>query len=308
MTRIRWFIRNLLSRAQQSIQTALGYPSIRRSFERVHGYPLDLQNPMTHSEKVHCRKLFDRNPLFPVLSDKYRAREFVAGRLGRSLASQLQVPIKAHVRNVDALTDAQLATPGMLKATHGSGWNIALGDDDPKWIAEVRRQARSWLGKVQNQFRFEWAYRDLDPHLLLEDRLYYGAGGPRDFKIYCYDGVCRWLMPERQTETGSSFSIFDVNWQLQDMNWPGIAPCVAAPPSQLDEMKSIAEKLSAGFDALRVDFLITPDRFYLGELTLYDGGGRIKFDSYESDAAFGRYWHTSPPARARKMTRTPAVP
>ena len=43
---------------------------------------LDLSNPKTYNEKLQWMKLYDRNPLYRTLVDKYAVREYVAKHVG----------------------------------------------------------------------------------------------------------------------------------------------------------------------------------------------------------------------------------
>ncbi|GAG80917.1 unnamed protein product, partial [marine sediment metagenome] len=54
----------------------------RQRFKKIHGYELNLDNPKSFNEKVVFKKLFDRDPLLVVTSDKYRVREFIRNRIG----------------------------------------------------------------------------------------------------------------------------------------------------------------------------------------------------------------------------------
>jgi hypothetical protein len=56
---------------------------IKFQFKRVFRKPLDLTNPTTFNEKIQWLKLFDRNPLYTILSDKYNVRNFISGKVGQ---------------------------------------------------------------------------------------------------------------------------------------------------------------------------------------------------------------------------------
>ena len=43
---------------------------------------IDLKNPKTYSEKIQWMKLYDRNPLYTQLVDKYEVRSFVEKKIG----------------------------------------------------------------------------------------------------------------------------------------------------------------------------------------------------------------------------------
>lgn len=46
------------------------------------GYKLDLDNPKTFNEKLQWLKLYDRNPLYTTLVDKYEVRKYITETIG----------------------------------------------------------------------------------------------------------------------------------------------------------------------------------------------------------------------------------
>jgi hypothetical protein len=63
-----------------------GYAHERHAFQSRQGYPLDLTNPRSFSEKICWRKIYDRNPLLPCVIDKYAVRKYVVDTLGERRA------------------------------------------------------------------------------------------------------------------------------------------------------------------------------------------------------------------------------
>ena len=50
---------------------------LRMQFKNVFGYPLDLENPKTYSEKIQWLKLYDRKPEYTMMVDKYEVKKYV---------------------------------------------------------------------------------------------------------------------------------------------------------------------------------------------------------------------------------------
>lgn len=119
------------------------------------------------------------------------------------------------------------------------------------------------------------------------------GGDILDLKLYVYDGVVRYFMVENNSGPKPALTVFDTEWKPLDMTVGAYGTFTAEPPSSLPEIVSLATQIATGFDQLRVDFLITPKRFYLGELTLYDASDLARFDSYASDSLAGQYWKQS---------------
>ena len=47
------------------------------------GYKLDLKAPETFGEKLQWLKLYDRDPIYSVMADKYTAKEYAAKKIGK---------------------------------------------------------------------------------------------------------------------------------------------------------------------------------------------------------------------------------
>ena len=55
---------------------------LKMQFKNVFGYPLDLDNPKTYSEKLQWLKLYDRKPEYTMMVDKYEVKKYVASKIG----------------------------------------------------------------------------------------------------------------------------------------------------------------------------------------------------------------------------------
>jgi hypothetical protein len=287
-----WRVRNLRARASFSFDKLLGYRRLRRKFFEMHLYHLDLQNPLTHSEKVQYRKLFDRRTVYPQITDKIEARNYVDSVLGAGAADRLMVPLLAVVDRFEALDPALKQQDIIIKASHGSGWHQIVRAGSKKDWSAANRRSQHWLSRVYGARRYEWAYRDLIPRLLVEMLLPEVAPNQAmDFKIYCYNGEVRFFMPEDNRGEVKKYAVYDQNYVNEDTDWPGVETQHFTEPVDFAAMQDVAKKLSTGFDQLRVDFLVLPDRWYLGEMTLYDGSGMTPYSSYDADKAGGQYWH-----------------
>ena len=97
---------------------------IVRNFERAFGRPPDLKAPTTFSEKIIYKMMFDRRPILTRITDKLRAREYVAERIGaRYLTELYQV-----CRSPAEIDWHGLPRRFVIKATHGTAMNIFVRD------------------------------------------------------------------------------------------------------------------------------------------------------------------------------------
>ena len=136
----------------------------------------------------------------------------------------------------------------------------------------MRRVCRHWLRRTYAPQKHEWAYRSIPRRILVEELLL-GPDGklPEDIKFHMYDGVCRPCTVETGRDGELLACHYTPEWQLYDRaNETAARDGKLAPerprPVRLDAMRAVAERLSAGLDYLRVDFLDLGERFTMTEL------------------------------------------
>lgn len=98
-----------------------------------------------------------------------------------------------------------------------------------------------------------------------------------DYKFFCFNGIADSVMVCTERETGNpKFYFFDKNWDLKRYNIRGKeAPdgFTLPKPDCIEEMFSIAEKLSKGIPFVRVDLYCIDGLIYFGEMTFYPDSG-----------------------------------
>jgi hypothetical protein len=286
--KFRWRLANAAAWRRYEKDARRGNPLAKKQFEKRHCYPLNIAEPSTHSERVYLRKLKDHDPRFAQLTDKRAARDVIDERLGAGSVDRLCVPILAHVMAFKDLPLAIWEQDVMLKCTHGSAMNYVVKAGDVSARRRASKKIRKWLGQVHGARRFEWCYFDLEPSIIVEPLL--SAGEVRDIKLYFYDGILRWVMPENNNGPVPGITIYTPHWQVHPMRFKGFDHAPTQRPPELSEIIDIATPLAQGYDMVRVDFILTPERFYLGEITLYDGSGLGAFDHYTNDQLFAEHW------------------
>ena len=78
---------------------------------------LDLDNPKTFNEKIQWLKIYDRNPLYTLLVDKYLVKEWVAKTIGEEYV----IPLIAKYNTPEEIDPEQLPNQFVLKCNHDSG-------------------------------------------------------------------------------------------------------------------------------------------------------------------------------------------
>ncbi len=253
------------------------------------GKQIDWDAPKTFNEKLQWLKLYDRNPRYSSLVDKYEVKDYVAGLIGKEhVARTLGI-----WESPEAIDFDKLPQRFVLKTTHGGGnCGVVICRnksrlDYGKTIESMRRSLNQDLYRDSR----EWPYKNIQKRIIAEEFLEDKETGElRDYKFFCFDGKVRALFvaTERQAREEPFFNFFDDNYNSLDIKqghpradkWP-------ERPTRYEEMKAIAEELSAGLPHVRIDLYQANNTVYFGEFTFYHFGGMVPFEPASWDRTFG---------------------
>ena len=262
---------------------------IKLQYEVVMGKQLDLEHPQDFNQKLQWLKLNYRNPLLVQCADKYAVREFVKERVG----DVYLVELLGVYDSFEEIQLESLPSSFVLKATHGSGWNVVCRNKSSvDWIS-ICRKFHLWLASDFSRFGREWQYREI-PHRIICESYLEDASSPelRDYKIFCFDGVAKLIWVDFVMDAKHYRNFYDTNWNFQpekQILWPN-APAESVPkPVNLDEMLWVAERLSGGFPQVRVDLYNVDNRVIFGELTFSSANGLAAFSSDAFARELGNY-------------------
>lgn len=262
---------------------------IKRCFKQRMGFDLNLCDPRSFSEKLQWLKLYDHNPLYTTLVDKYAVKEYVGERIGYEHIIRT-LGVWDRFNNIDF---ALLPNRFVLKCTHDSGGLVICKDKSRLDIPETRKIINKCLNHNYYYGGFEWPYKNVTPRIIAEEYLEDTKTKElRDYKFFCFDGKVKYLFiaTERQKEGEDvKFDFFDKDFNhLPIRQGHENASVPPEKPLRFEEMKVIAEKLSAGIPQVRVDLYEVDGRVYFGEMTFFHHGGWTPFDPEEWDTVFGK--------------------
>lgn len=280
------------------------YEDEKALFLKIHGYPLNLDNPKSYSEKIVHKKIFDRNPLMSITADKYRARQYIRDRIGWEADNHL-IPLLWVGKNSEDIPFDRLLTEYIIKPNNAAGrWITVEGVNGLKKYdinythkeglnltnKEIINECKKWFETIHGVQWYEWVYQEIKPKLIIIEKLLREKSGkiPDDYRFCMFDGKCKMIyMTSPRLIT---FNYYDENWNVLDIARPGhaLAPTIEKPKN-FDKMIEFAEKLSKGFDFIRIDFYLVDDYIYFGEMTHYPGSGHAKFPT-DIDFKIGKYW------------------
>ena len=265
-------------------------PYLRMKFRAHMGKKLNLKNPQTFSEKLQWMKLYNRNPEYTKMVDKYEAKEYIEAIIG----SEYIIPTLGVWDNVEDIDFDALPEQFVLKCTHDSGGLVICKDKSKLDIEKAKETMRKAL---LSDFYFmgrEWPYKNVPKRIIAEEYMEDTETGElRDYKFFCFDGVVKALFvaSDRQTEGEEvKFDFFDTDFNHLDFkNGHPNATKEIKKPVTFEKMKEMAAKLSAGIPQVRVDFYEVDGKIYFGELTFFHHDGMTPFDPEEWDYKFGEW-------------------
>ena len=275
-----------------------GYHREKRIFKKIRGYKLNLKNPLSYSEKVVWKKIYDRNPLMPVAADKYRVRQYLKDILGEQKAKKNLIPLLYVTDRPESIPFDALPEEYIIKANHGSGWNIIVEKNNPADRKQIIAQCRKWLGKPYGLKKHEWAYQKIKRKIVIEKLLRDENGKiPADYKFLVFHGRCREIQVIYDRFADISIGWYAPEWNCLDIKgkrkWEKTANYMEKP-AQLDSMTALAEFLGTPFDFIRVDLYLVNGKIYFGELTNYPNSGRHSFAPVSQDFELGSKWKLIP--------------
>lgn len=239
---------------------------------------LDLKNPKTYNEKLNWLKLYYRNNLMVLCADKYAVRSFIeqAG-LGEHLPR-----LYWHGDDPEKIPFDDLPNEFVIKSTTGSGNNIIVKDKASLDYSRTKKQIGKWLKEKYLPAYGEWHYMKIVPTIVIEEFISDGVNFvPIDYKFFCFNNrserksALGCIAVDLDRYSGHKRLIYDDEWNFLPNVRMGFSNQgdVLAKPAKFDEMREAAETLSSHFPACRVDFYVVKDKFYIGELTFFNGAG-----------------------------------
>lgn len=279
--------------AYNAFERLLGFPIEHKRFKKKLGYDLDLRHPVSFNQKMVWKKLFDRNPLLPVTTDKLLVREYIREVLGKEVAKTLLVPLLYEGDDPAKIPFDDLPAEYIIKANHDSGgFKIVRSGDDIDREAIVQR-FKDILSLPYGLLKQEWAYWAIQRKVLVEQLLVDTQGAlAQDYKFHVFNGVCRFIhtTPKVNAARSGVRCLFTRAWELLPVGWKHPAGPMQPRPENLDEMLAIADRLGADFDYVRVDLYNVDGAIYFGELTHYHGNGMERFYPQSFDFEAGKWW------------------
>lgn len=260
---------------------------LRIQYKKVLGAKLNLNNPQTLNEKIQWLKLYDRNPRYHQLIDKYEGKQYVASVVGQDHV----FPTLGIYDSFDEIDFDQLPNQFVLKCVHDAASTIICKDKSTfdrqksKTILELKQKCDYYHYEGK-----QWGYKGIKPRIICEPYMEDETGELKDYKIFCFNGRPEYVEVDFNRWVKHKLNPYDFDWNPLNFCDTSLNDYDAniPRPKNLDQMREFAEKLSKGIPFVRVDFYSIKGHVYVGELTFYPGGGYIQFNPREVDLKYGK--------------------
>lgn len=251
---------------------------------------LNLENPQTFNEKLQWLKLYDRNPLYTNLVDKYQVRKHIAKTIGE----EYLIPLIGVCDKFEDIDFSKLPNQFVLKCTHDSGGLVICTDKGKLDIEAARKKINKSLKRNFYYYAREWPYKNIKPRIICEKYMVDESDTElKDYKFMCFNGEvkCIFVCLNRNSSKGLNVDIYDTNWNLMPFERPNSpnSDTIIPKPKKFDKMIEFAEKLSKDKLFVRVDFYEINGQLYFGEITFYPGAGFEKFKPESYDYLLGSW-------------------
>lgn len=262
---------------------------VKNYYHRVTGQQLNLESPMTFSEKMNWYKLHGHHPLMVRCADKVEVRQYV---IEKGLQNYLN-EVYAVYDSVNSIHPENLPQQFVIKAAHGTHMQYVVRDKDAFDWFHSKIIMRTWLRQDISWWGGEWVYKDIPHRLIVEKYLEDRSGELKDYKIFCFNGTPRFIQVDTGRFSGRHVrNFYDMNW-----NFLPITDDVGSDstlnvqrPESFEIMEEIAKKLSEPFQFVRVDLYEVDGKPIVGELTFFHNGGVSRMEPEEWEYKIGAFW------------------
>ena len=259
-------------------------------YKNYHCFP-NWKSPKLFSEKLQWLKLYDHNPEYVMMVDKYAVKNYVSDKIGSAfIIPTYGVWDKAEDIEWDLLPDKFV-----LKTTHGGGSNGVVICRDKKSFDKEEAIRTLSIGLRQNSFDYgrEWPYKFV-PHRIIAEKYIVPAQNEidlPDYKWFCFNGEPKFCQVIQDRSTNETIDFFDTDWNHQGFIGlnpdAGNASVPPAKPQNLNKQISIARILSKDIPFSRIDLYEIEGDIYFGEITFYPRSGLGRFKPSEYNNIFG---------------------
>lgn len=255
-------------------------------YYRGHGSFMNWKTPTTYDEKIHWLLANVYDGSLGTYVDKYQVRSYVE----QCGLKELLVPILGVYQKAKDINYDELPEKFVLKTTQGSG-------KDYYEICSCKKQLNKKVlekkFKAALQINFarrygEYQYQDIRPKIICEAFLEESPNSRLDdYKVVCTQGIPRAILVCTNRDAGRDY--YSTDWHYLDyVKDEYRSHKLIKKPELLPEMLHAATVLSKPFLLARIDFYITNNKLYFGEITLSPSAGNHHYLNQKGQTELGK--------------------
>lgn len=257
---------------------------VNKQYKKNFGRNIDWENPKTYNEKLCVSKIYGCNKLKSELTDKITVRNWIKEKIG----AEYLIPIIGVYDKFDDIDFEKLPDKFVMKMNNDSGSVYVCEDKTKIDMSKLRDKFNYYIKRNFAYLYFEMHYSNIKPKIIIEKFM---GTAINDYKFLCFNGKIVSIRVDYDRFGDHKRNFYDLNWNLLPFNKGNFRNyMVNDKPSNLDEMKSIVEKISSGFDQIRIDLYDINNKVYFGETTFTNGAGLEKFEPDIWDEKIGKMW------------------
>ncbi len=216
--------------------------------------------------------------------DKLLAKQIVKDMGG----DEIEIPKTIRIlKDYTDITESDINANYMIKASHGSSWNINITPNTNLTVKSIINTLSSWNCRFNGNLEKQYDY--ISPRFYIEEKItcrYQGHNG--NAYAWCFYCAHNKVFLINVIDKGADYiNRYDLNWNLYKIDMNGSFN--VEKPRELQKMIQLAEKLSKPFEFVRVDFYIGNDnKIYFSEFTFSPCMGLPIYGDYDYELA--KYW------------------
>lgn len=260
---------------------------LKKQWKTFFNTELNLKNPQSFNEKLQWLKIYDRNPQYTQMVDKYEAKKYVSNIIGEEYI----IPTLGIYNSFEEIDFNKLPNQFVIKCTHDSGGLVIIKDKKNMDIKEVEKKINKCLKRNYYYGSREWVYKNVKPRIIIEKYMEDNNSIMRDYKFFCFNGEPKlmYLSEGLENHETARMSFYDMDFNLIDCKRKDYKQLDYTPkkPKTFEQMKEFASILSKDIPHVRVDWYEINGKLYFGELTFFTCSGFIPFEPEEWDYKLG---------------------
>lgn len=260
-------------------------PKIKEQYFKRVGKVLNLENPVSFTEKIQWLKVYDSSFNKTYCADKILLHDYITKKIGKDIC----IPIIATYDKPDDINWDILPQKFVIKCNHGSGYNIIIEDKKNIDKDTICKKLNAWLNENYGLIGYELHYCLIKPKILIEEFKEGDTNDLIDYKLFCFNGKGMFWQIITDRRTNEKISHYDMNWNYNPFyDWKKYDSIdTILKPDKYENMIEIAEKIAKDFKFVRVDFYVIKSKIYLGELTFTPADGFQIFKNKDTDLIIG---------------------